>query len=95
MDRGTMGGGTLLPRGSHRVLTCDPTGIISSVSALTLQPARCSSFIILESPSSPAVTRGDRTKVCVGNAADIQRGYPSFFLVCMARLSVETVVLCV
>lgn len=69
---GTMGGGALLPRGSHRVLTCDPTGIISSVSALTLQPAGCSSSIILESPSSPAGTRGGRGRVCVGSAADVQ-----------------------
>lgn len=37
MDHGTMGEGTLLPRGSHRMLTCDPAGIVSSVSALTLQ----------------------------------------------------------
>lgn len=72
MDHGTMGREALLPRGAHRVLTRDPTGIISSVSALTLQPAGCSSSIVLESPSSPAVTQGGRGKVRVESAADIQ-----------------------
>lgn len=63
MDHGTMGGGTLHPRGSQRVLSCAPTGIISSVSPLTLQTAGCSSSIILDSPSSPLM-RGDGAR-CV------------------------------
>lgn len=50
-----------------------PTGIISSVSALTLQPVRCSSSIILESPST---VQADGGKVSVGGAADIQRALP-------------------
>lgn len=91
MDRGTTGGGTLLPRGSHRVWPVTPTGIISSVSALTLQPVRCSSSVILESPSSPATVQADGGQGecwwCSWYTESISPGF--------SWSSVETVLLCV